>query len=150
MISLAGSVITREKRSANDFQKIDCDGAIKKAENKYVDLTWKVKGDGDDIAYCNGNGNCDVMKNSLEDEKIQVLNISNGTLSIKRSSPQTKSHSVSLLCVVEKDTGTQYTQEVKIYYSLMCKFSLPADVLWGSFVTHSFLPHGDKLDKLSN
>lgn len=136
MISLAGSVISREKRSANDFQKIDCDGAIKKAENKYVDLTWKVKGDGDDIAYCNGNsGNCGVIKNSLEDERIQVLNISNGTLSIKRSSPQTKIHSVSLLCVVEKDTGTQYTQEVKIYYSLMCKFSLPADVLLG-FVCH--------------
>ena len=22
--------------------------------------------------------------------------------------------------------------------------SLPADVLWGSFVTHSFLPHGER------
>ena len=126
MISLAGSVITREKRSANDFQKIDCDDAIKKAANKYVDLTWKVKGDGDDldIAYCNRNRNCQVIKNSLEDERILVLDIFNGTLSIKRSSPQKKNHSVSLLCVVEKDTGTQYTQEVKIYYSLMCKLRL--------------------------
>ena len=25
-------------------------------------------------------------------------------------------------------------------------FSLPADVLWGSFVTHSFLPHGRLLN----
>ena len=124
MISLAGSVITRGKRSANDFQKIECDDAIKKAGNKYVDLTWKAKGDGDNIAYCNRNRSCHVIKNSLEDKRIQVLDISDGTLSIKRSSPQKKSRSVSLLCVVEKDTGTQYTQEVKIYYSLMCKMRL--------------------------
>ena len=123
MISLAGSVITREKRSANGLQKIDCDDAIMKAGNKYVDLTWKVKEDGDKIAYCNRNRNCHVIKNSLEDKRIQVLNISNGTLSIKRSSPQRKSHSVSLLCIVETDTGI-YTQEVKIYYSLMCKLRL--------------------------
>ena len=25
--------------------------------------------------------------------------------------------------------------------------SLPADVLWGSFVTHSFLPHGRLLNR---
>ena len=123
MISLAGSVITREKRSANDLQKIDCDDAIKKAGNKYVDLTWKVNGDGDNIAYCNSDRNCHVIKNSLEDERIQVLDIYNGILSIKRSSPQRKSHSVGLLCVVETDTDT-YTQEVKIYYSLMCKLRL--------------------------
>ena len=125
IISLPGSVITREKRSANDFQKIDCDGAIKKAANKYVDLTWKVKGDGDNlnIAYCNRDGNCHVIKNSLEDERIQVLDISNGTLSITRSSPQRKSHNVSLLCVVETDMGI-YLQEVTIYYSLMRKLRL--------------------------
>ena len=123
MISLAGSVITREKRSANDFQKIDCDDAIKKAANKYVDLTWKLKGDGDRIAYCNRNKSCHVIKNSLEDKRIQVLDISSGTLSIKRSSPQRKSHSVSLLCIVETDTDI-YTREVKIYYSLMCKLRL--------------------------
>ena len=126
MISLAGSVITREKRSANDFQNIDCDDAIKKAANKFIDLTWKVKGDGDnlDFAYCNGNGNCQVIKNLLDYGRIQVLYISKGTLRIKRPSPQSKNHSVSLLCIVETDTGTQYTQEVKIYYSLMCKLRL--------------------------
>ena len=124
MISLAGSVITREKRSANDFQKLDCDDAIKKAANKYLELTWKTKGDGDDIAYCNRTRNCHVIKNSLEDERIQVLDISKGTLSIKLSSPQKKSHSVSLLCVVETEAGQIYTQEVKIYYSLMCKLRL--------------------------
>ena len=125
MISLAGSVITREKRSANDFQKIDCDDAIRKAANKFMDLTWKVKGDGDnlDIAYCNRNWNCEVIKNLLEYGRIQVLDISKGTLSIKRSSPQRKSHSVSLLCIVETNTGI-YTHEVKIYYSLMCKLRL--------------------------
>ena len=124
MISLAGSVITREKRSANDFQKLDCDDAIKKAANKYLELTWKAKGDGHDIAYCNRTRNCHVIKNSLEDERIQVLDISKGTLSIKLSSPQKKSHSVSLLCVVETEAGQMYTQEVKIYYSLMCKLRL--------------------------
>ena len=124
MISLAGSVITREKRSANDFQKLDCDDAIKKAANMYLGLTWIVKGDGDDVAYCNRSMNCHVIKNWLEYGWIQVLDISKGTLSIKRPSPQKMSHSVSLLCVVEKDTGTQYTQEAKIYYSLMCKLRL--------------------------
>ena len=123
MISLAGSVITRKKRSANDLRKIDCDDAIMKAGNKYVDLTWKVKEDRDKIAYCNSNRNCHVIKNSLEDKRIQVLDICNGTLSIKRSSPQRKSHSVSLLCIVETDTGV-HTQEVTIYYSLMCKLRL--------------------------
>ena len=124
MISLAGSVITREKRYANDFQKLDCDDAIKKAANKYLELTWKVKGDGDDIAYCDRTRNCHVIKNSLEDERIQVLDISKGTLSIKRSSPQKKSHSFSLLCLVETEAGTLYSQEVKIYHSLMCKLRL--------------------------
>ena len=123
MISLAGSVITREKRSANDLQKIDCDDAIKEAGNKYVDLSWKVKGDGDKIAYCNRNRNCQVIKDSLEDKRIQVLDIFKGTLSIKRSTLQRKSHNVSLLCIVETDTGI-YTQEVTIYYSLMCKLRL--------------------------
>ena len=123
MISLAGSVITREKRSANDFQKIDCDDAIKKAADKFIDLTWKVKGDGDNLAYCNRNRSCHVIKNSLEYGRIQVLDISKGTLSIRRSSPQRKSHSASLLCIVETDTSI-YTHEVKIYYSLMCKLRL--------------------------
>ena len=123
MISLAGSVINREKRSANDLQKIDCDDAIKEAGNKYVDLSWKVKGDGDKIAYCNRNRNCQVIKDSLEDKRIQVLDIFKGTLSIKRSTLQRKSHNVSLLCIVETDTGI-YTQEVTIYYSLMCKLRL--------------------------
>ena len=123
MISLAGSVINWEKRSANDLQKIDCDDAIKEAGNKYVDLSWKVKGDGDKIAYCNRNRNCQVIKDSLEDKRIQVLDIFKGTLSIKRSTLQRKSHSVSLLCIVETDTGI-YTQEVTIYYSLMCKLRL--------------------------
>ena len=29
---------------------------------------------------------------------------------------------------------------------MRAKSSLPADVLWGSFVTHSFLPHGTPKD----
>ena len=33
------------------------------------------------------------------------------------------------------------------YFHTFCTiFSLPADVLWGSFVTHSFLPHGRLLN----
>ena len=126
MISLAGSVITREKRSANDVQKIDCDEAIKKAA-KYLELTWKVKGEGDDqyIAYCNSNRNCHVNKKLLEDKRIEVLDInSNGTLSIKRSSRQKRSHSISLLCIVETTTFTVHIREVKIYYSLACKLRL--------------------------
>ena len=31
---------------------------------------------------------------------------------------------------------------------VLLKCSLPADVLWGSFVTHSFLPHGERLIKV--
>ena len=30
--------------------------------------------------------------------------------------------------------------------SIVLDISLPADVLWGSFVTHSFLPHGRLLN----
>ena len=33
---------------------------------------------------------------------------------------------------------------IKFLYNV--KDSLPADVLWGSFVTHSFLPHGRLLN----
>ena len=126
MISLAGSVITREKRSANDFQKIDCDGAIKAAANKFTYLEWKVKGDRDNLlfAYCNGNENCHVIKNSLDYGRIQVLYISKGTLRIKRPSPQSKNDSVTLLCIVESDTSRVHIQEVKIYYSVMCKLRL--------------------------
>ena len=31
---------------------------------------------------------------------------------------------------------------------VLLKCSLPADVLWGLFVTHSFLPHGERLIKV--
>ena len=33
----------------------------------------------------------------------------------------------------------------QVFYTFRSGDSLPADVLWGSFVTHSFLPHGRSL-----
>jgi len=30
--------------------------------------------------------------------------------------------------------------------NVLCEDSLPVDVLWGSFVTHSFLPHGVEMN----
>ena len=45
--------------------------------------------------------------------------------------------------------GGAYPPEMKWFIGVLkrrardeCTPSLPADVLWGSFVTHSFLPHG--------
>ena len=32
----------------------------------------------------------------------------------------------------------------------MVALSLPADVLWGLFVTHSFLPHGERNEYVTN
>ena len=50
-------------------------------------------------------------------------------------------------CVCKRGLGTLLACEHSRFFSLLAagdvsRGSLPADVLWGSFVTHSFLPNG--------
>ena len=122
MTYFTGSAITRQERSIRgDIQTLDCD-AIKKDPSKYYEMYWKVKG-AEVIGYCNYERKCwETKSQPLEDKSIQVLNISSGTLSIKRTLPQkTTGHYVTIQCQVHTTDNKVHISEVKIAYSLECK-----------------------------
>ncbi|CAH3146094.1 unnamed protein product, partial [Porites evermanni] len=66
---------------------------------------------------------CGTSKSFLEDKRIQVLGISKGTLSIKRTLPQKMTgQTVTFVCEVHTtDYGDVRVSEAKIIYSLECK-----------------------------
>ena len=83
-----------------------------------------MKGSTDVIGYCNRN-KCWTFKSFLEDKSIEVLGISKGTLSIKRTLPQ-KIAGQTVIFVCEVHT-TDYNvdisvSEAKIIYPLECKY----------------------------
>lgn len=120
----SGSVIKRQERSIRDegdIQTLDCAG-IEKDRSKFKELFWKVKGSKDAFAYCNRN-KCGTSTRFLEDKRIQVLGISKGTLSIKRTLPQKiPGQTVTFVCEVHTtDHDDVRVSEAKIIYSLECK-----------------------------
>ena len=119
----SGSIIKRQERSIRDegdIQTLDC-AAIKRDRSKFKELFWKVKGSEDAIAYCNGN-KCGTLKRFLEDKRIQVLDISKGTLSLKRTLPQKiPGQTVTFVCEVHTTDNNVRVSEAKIIYSLECK-----------------------------
>ena len=121
---MSGSEITRQERSIRgegDIQALDC-AAIEKAPSNIKDLYWKLKGSEDEIAYCNGNKKCWTLISLLEDNRIQVLNISKGTLNIKRTLPQkTAGHTVTFVCEVHTSDNQVHLSESKSTYSSECK-----------------------------
>ena len=114
MTYFTGSAITRQERSIRgDIQTLDCD-AIKKDPSKYYEMYWTVKG-AEQIGYCNPKRECWKTISFLEDKSIQVLNISSGTLSIKRTLPQkTTGHTVTITCDVHTTDNKIHVSEVKI------------------------------------
>ena len=81
-----------------------------------------MKGSEDVIGYCNRN-NCGTSKSFLEDKKIQVLGISKGTLSIKRTLPQKiPGQTVTFVCEVHT-TDNVRVSKAKIIYPLECKYN---------------------------
>ena len=121
MTYFSGSAITRPQHSIRgDIQTVDC-GAIKKDRSKYYEMYWKVKG-AEEIGYCNPKRECWKTISFLEDKRIQVVSISSGALSIKRTLPQkTAGHTVTITCEVEKTDNTIDISEVTIVYPLECK-----------------------------
>ena len=118
----SGSVIKRQERSIRDegdIQTLEC-AAIEKDRSKFEELFWKVEGSV--IGYCNRN-KCGTSKSFLEDKRIQVLGISKGTLSIKRTLPQKMTgQTVTFVCEVHTtDYDDVRVSEAKIIYSLECK-----------------------------
>ena len=81
-----------------------------------------MKGSTDVIGYCNSN-ECGTSESFLEDKRIQVLGISKGTLSIKRTLPQkVPGQTVTFVCEVHTtDNDDVRVSEAKIIYSLECK-----------------------------
>lgn len=111
----------RSIRGEGDIQALDC-AAIEKAPSKIQDLYWKLKGSEDEIGYCNHNKKCWTYISLLKDNRIQVLNISNGTLNIKRTLPQkTAGHTVTFVCEVSTTDNKVHLSEAKITYSSECK-----------------------------
>ena len=118
MTYFSGSAITRQERSIRgDIQTLDCD-AIKKDPSKYYEMYWKVKGE-EEIGYCNPERECFKTISFLEDKRIQVVSISTGALSIKRTLPQkTTGYTVTIKCAVHKTDNNIDISEVTIGYSL--------------------------------
>ena len=80
-----------------------------------------MKGSGDVIGYCERH-KCKTSKGFLEDKRIQVLGISKGTLSIKRTLPQKiPGQTVIFVCEVHT-TDNVRVSEAKIIYPLECKY----------------------------
>ena len=120
MTYFTGSAITRQERSIRVYiQTLECD-AFKKNLSKYYEMYWRVKG-AEEIGYCTTAGKCWKTKSQpLEDKSIQVLNVSSGTLSIKRTLPQkTTGHNVNIQCEVHTTDNRVHVYEAKIAYS--CK-----------------------------
>ena len=120
MTYFSGSTITRQERSiGGDIQTLACD-AIKKDPSKYYEMYWRVKEADGDIGYCNKERKCWKTKSQLlEDKRIQVVNISSSTLSIKHTLPEkTKGHTVTITCEVHKTDNNIDISEVTIGYSL--------------------------------
>ena len=123
---MSGSVITRQERSIRgegDIEALDC-AAIEEAPSKIQDLYWKLKGSevNDAFGYCNDKMICSKSNSSLEDNRIQVLNISKGTLNIRRTLPQrTAGHTVTFVCEVQTTDNHVHVSEAKSTYSSECK-----------------------------
>ena len=80
-----------------------------------------MEGSEDAIGYCDRN-KCGTFNNFLEDNRIQVLGISKGTLSIKRTLPQKiPGQTVTFVCEVHTTDNNVRVSEAKIIYSLECK-----------------------------
>ena len=120
MTYFTGSAITRQERSIRgDIQTVDCH-AIKRDPSKYDEMYWRVKGADEDFGYCNRERKCSKTKSQLlEDKGIQVVSISSGALSIKRTLPQkTTGYTVTIKCAVHKTDNNIDISEVTIGYSL--------------------------------
>ena len=120
MTYFSGSAITRQEHSIRgDIQTVDCH-VIKRDPTKYFEMYWRVKGADGDIGYCNKERKCwKTNSQLLEDNGIQVVNISSSTLSIKRTLPQkTTGHTVTITCEVQKTDNKIDISEVTIGYSL--------------------------------
>ena len=99
---LSGSVSTRKECSNGDIT-LNCE-PLKQA-NKIKDLEWKVKDSytnkkGTRVAYCNETLWCTLEMKSIEGYGIN-LSVSNGSLSIKRSSRKTANGTVEFWCRVQ-------------------------------------------------
>ena len=98
--------------------------ALKEVE-QINQLEWKLNVSGAHksrkrLAFCNGSLRCGVAKNSaVEAHGITVLGISNGTLSVKRSSRKATSRTVELFCRVQT-VFRSIIHRVKIDLSLEC------------------------------
>ena len=102
---------------------LHCD-AIKTYPSNYFEMYWKVKG-GDEIGYCNSARQCWRMRSQLlEDERIQVVSISSGTLSIKQTfleeSKETRI-AVTFTCDVHNSDNKKDISDATSVYSFKCK-----------------------------
>lgn len=125
LVVFLGSLATQQYCPDEVFT-LTCE-ALKKAK-QINQIEWKLN-DSDRhkskkrLAFCNGSLRCGVAKESaVEAHGITVLGISNGTLSVKRSSSKTTSRTVELFCRVQT-ASRSYIHQVKIDLSLECKFA---------------------------
>ena len=78
---------------------------------------------GTQVAYCNGTLHCVVLKKSIEGYGINV-SVSNGSLSIKRSSRNMANGNVEFWCRVQPSPpDTSNLIKFKFILSLECKFT---------------------------
>ena len=131
IVTLSGDVITREECS-HEVITLKCE-ALKQVKQIGL-LTWKVN-DSHTNKYLTKIADCDktlrwcgVMNESIEhliEEHGITVSVSNGSLSIKRSSRKTASGSVEFSCEVEDQAPwAAGLIQTKFHLSwLECKFS---------------------------
>lgn len=99
-----------------------CDHEALRKDGEIKDVEWKVNGffrRWTRVAYCNGSLACRVTKSEVANG-IKVLEISNGALTIKRTSRNATTSHMDFKCEIH--TRSQpHTHEVKINLAVECK-----------------------------
>ena len=120
---LSGSVSTQEECSNGDIT-LNCEAL--KQESKIKDMEWNVKDSRTNkvtmVASCDKTLSCRLHMKSIEGYGIN-LSVSNGSLSIKRSSRNIANGTVEFWCKVQPSSVDPPIKSDKFNLSLECKFT---------------------------
>ena len=124
---LSGSVSTRKECSNGDIT-LNCEALKHVQENKIKHLEWKMKDSRTNtaptVASCDETLSCSMKMKSIEGYGIN-LSVSNGSLSIKRSSRNIANGTVEFWCKVQLSSSSLAPpiNSDKFNLSLECKFT---------------------------
>ena len=100
---------------------LKCDHEALTNGDEFQDIEWSVNGSGgwSDLAFCNRSLTCAVIK-SEETDGIKVLRISNGALTIKRTTRNATTSHIDFKCVIHNGSHAP-AHTVRIKLDVECK-----------------------------